>query len=525
MDSLEIKVNDTKSCSDSKLHFEYHCIDQWPPLAWFAQCSKENKKIIVLHGSHVEINHEWFCEAAWPDNFLEGNFDKTDLVAGTGARLRENTIVFVSPGNTVDRILSIEVEDRLLVSNSLPCLLAVSGAEIDPTYPDYYRDFTTILKGISEYKKTIKTSMSDIQITMFGYIVWSRSEILYLTRKVTNRNFQSFSQYEQFLQLNIKKLFENMSDGGRIKKYQPLSTISSGYDSTAISALARQAGCKDVLCIDTDRYGNLENGDQVASYLNLNPYQIKRDAWLQLKGEEIYFLAADATAEAVFMAGAGELLTNRVLLTGYHGDKLWSKDTKDLSENIVRGDSSGLSLTEYRLWKSFIHCPITFWGVQQIRSINQISNSEEMKPWDIPGDYSRPIPRRIAESMGVPRDVFGITKKASAVGSTEFLSPDFLKDYRTWLANHRSKWLKRGQLPPITNRNFERLTEKLFYFFQYLLLRTPYFWRLVPDNSLDRPSGMRKYVFVWAVNKVKELYRIQLTNSNAESLRNNKIDF
>jgi len=518
-------LNSIENFSNSELYFEYHCIDQWPPLAWFAQCSKENKKIVVWHGNNVEINREWFCEAVWPDSFLEGNFDKTDLVAGTGARIRENTIVFVSPGNTVDRILSIEVKDKLLVSNSLACLLAVSGAEVDITYSDYYGDFTTIVKGISEYKKIIKTSMGDLQITMFGYIVWNQLEISYLIRKITNRDFHSFNEYEQFLQLNFNKLFENMSDKGRIKKYQPLSTISSGYDSTAISALAKQAGCKDALCIDTDRYGNLENGDRVASYLNLNPIQIKRDAWLHLNGEELYFLAADATAEAVFMAGAGELLTNRVLFTGYHGDKLWSKDTKDLSENIVRGDSSGLSLTEYRLWKSFIHCPITFWGVQQICSINQISNSEEMKPWDIPGDYSRPIPRRIAESMGVPRDVFGITKKASAIGSTEFLSQNSLKDYRTWLSSNCREWLKRGRLPPITNRNFERLTEKLFYFFQYLLLRTPYLWRLVPDNSLDRPSGMRRYVFTWAVNKVKELYRIQLTNSNAESLRKNKIDF
>lgn len=512
--------NSIENFSNSELHFEYHCIDQWPPLAWLAQCSKEDKKIVVWHGNNVEIYQEWFCEAVWPDKFLEGNFDKTDLVAGTGARIRENTIVFVSPGNTVDRILSMEVEDKLLVSNSLACLLAVSGAEIDITYPDYYRDFTTVVKGISEYKETIKTSISDIQITMFGYIVWNQSEILYLTRKITNRDFHSFSQYEQFLQLNINKLFENMSDEGRIKKYQPLSTISSGYDSTAISALARQAGCMDVLCIDTDRYGNLENGDQVASYLNLKPNQIKRDAWLQLNGEEIYFLAADATAEAVFMAGAGELLTNRVLLTGYHGDKLWSKDTKDLSESIVRGDSSGLSLTEYRLWKSFIHCPITFWGVQQIRSINRISNSEEMKPWDIPGDYSRPIPRRIAESMGVPREVFGITKKASAIGSAEFLSVFSLKAYRAWLVNHRVEWLKRGRLPPIINLSYEQVTERFLHSFNELLLKIPYLWRFAPDNSLEKPSSMRKYVFAWAINLVKDRYRLHFKGiSNAKSVK------
>ncbi|MDT8364770.1 MAG: hypothetical protein RQ714_09045 [Nitrosomonas sp.] len=143
------------------------------------------------------------------------------------------------------------------------------------------------------------------------------------------------------------------------------------------------------MCINNDRFGEAENGDQVADYIGLNPISIERNAWNELDGVEILFLAADGTAEAVPLASASPNLSDKVLLTGYHGDKIWAKDTKDLSENIIRGDSSGLSLTEYRLWAGFIHCPITFWGVQQIRDINLTSNSEEMRFWDIPGDYSR----------------------------------------------------------------------------------------------------------------------------------------
>jgi len=39
--------------------------------------------------------------------------------------------------------------------------------------------------------------------------------------------------------------------------------------------------------------------------------------------------------------------------------------------------------------------------------------SEEMQPWSIGGDYDKPFPRRIAEEMGVPRELFGQRKMAS----------------------------------------------------------------------------------------------------------------
>ena len=44
----------------------------------------------------------------------------------------------------------------------------------------------------------------------------------------------------------------------------------------------------------------------------------------------------------------------RVLMTGYHGDKVWAMESKDVSPAIVRGDPSGLGLTEYRLQAGFL---------------------------------------------------------------------------------------------------------------------------------------------------------------------------
>jgi hypothetical protein len=487
--------------------FEYHCVRQWSPLAWIAHCPTKTKSITLWHGSQVETRDNWFCEAVWPGTFSEGNFDRTDLVAGTGARCRDNTVVFVAPGNTVDRILSLQTPDALWVSNSLPCLLGVSGATLDPTYSRYYEDFTTVIHGLSTYKRSLETSLGDIQITMFGLLTWDGREAKTTTREVKRRDFSSFAGYERFMRENLAALAANIADPARKQSYRFLATASSGYDSPAIAALARAVGCEEALSIDKDRFGELEKGDEVARQLGLRPISIQRDAWQNLEGEEILFIAADGTAEAVSLASAGPNLAGRVLLTGYHGDKVWAKTASDLSEDLVRGDSSGLSLTEYRLWAGFIHCPLTFWGARQIGDLVRLSNSREMLPWDVPGEYSRPLPRRIAESAGLPRGAFGRVKRASAVALREFMNPVSLKAYQGWLAKHRLEWLKRGRLPPPVSEDYERVADRITGRIESALHKTPLLWRLAPPNALERPSQLRRYAFPWAVSEVSKRYR------------------
>lgn len=495
--------------------FEYHCVGQWPPLAWITRCPAKTKTITLWHGSQVETRAEWFCEAAWPGPFSQGDFDQTDLVAGTGARCRDNAIVFVAPGNTVDRILSLQTPNALWVSNSLPCLLAVSGATLDPTYPRYYEDFTSVIHGLSAYKRSLATSLGDIHITMFGLLTWDGREAKTTIREMTRRDFSSFAGYERFMRENLSALADNIADPARKQNYRFLATASSGYDSPAIAALARAVGCEEALCIDKDRFGELEKGDEVARQLGLRPIHVQRDAWRNLEGKEILFIAADGTAEAVSLASAGPNLAGRVLLTGYHGDKVWAKNVDDLSEDIVRGDSSGLSLSEYRLWAGFIHCPLTFWGARQIRDLVRLSNSREMVPWNVPGEYSRPIPRRIAESAGLPRGAFGTVKRASAVSLREFLNPVSLKAYQGWLAKHRLEWLKRGRLPPPASEDYERIADKITGRVESALHKMPLLWRLAPPNALERPSPLRRYAFPWAVSEVSMRYRKYFDHATA----------
>src|SRR5689334_16648105 len=126
------------------MRFEYLQERGWPVQAWLAECCPDH--VVIRHGSRVEIRGDWFCEAVWDGPFDRGDFDLTDIVAGSGGRVREGRALFAPTGSTTDRLHSMSlaaapghVRGRVLVSNSLPCLLAAAGTGVVPTYRHYRR--------------------------------------------------------------------------------------------------------------------------------------------------------------------------------------------------------------------------------------------------------------------------------------------------------------------------------------------------------------------------------------------------
>ena len=116
------------------MRLEYRPEATWPVQSWLAECFED--RVVVRHGGRVETRAEWFCEAVWDGPFEDGDFDRTDIVAGSGGRLRGGGVTFVPAGSTTDRLQSVALPPgtgalpgRTLVSNSLACLLAVSGVK------------------------------------------------------------------------------------------------------------------------------------------------------------------------------------------------------------------------------------------------------------------------------------------------------------------------------------------------------------------------------------------------------------
>lgn len=491
-----------------QLNLQFKRVAHWPPLTWLARCERTSALITVFHGRQVEVTDEWFCEAVWAGEYASGDLDQTDIIAGSGARVRGNQITFVSAGSTVDRLNSLEAEDYVWVSNSLSCLLATLNGRIDPTYSRYYRDLKSIVEGLDKYRRYLKTSLGPIQLTYFDNLKWDGEALKVQPKPGLNRDFNTFHSYRAFLESSINALAANMTDNAREFSYNFLGTLSSGYDSATITTLAQPVGCTEVICVDRARGDDDDSGEPLAPFLKVTPRIIKRDDWRSMTLPEAPFIASDGKGEDVFFKGAESLLAGRVLLTGFHGDKVWAKHPEDLSENIVRGDQSGLDLSEYRLQVGFIHCPLTFWGVRQIRDINRISNSAEMKEWDVAGDYSRPICRRIVEEAGVPREMFGTRKRAASVlfnTSDQFLTTQSLEDYLNWLSANRKEWIRRGRLFPIHNQALDRWKQLGREQLSSTFSEKPLLWRI--SSWVDETStSLRRYIFPWALEHQQKKY-------------------
>jgi hypothetical protein len=80
-----------------------------------------------------------------------------------------------------------------------------------------------------------------------------------------------------------------------------------------------------------------------------------------------------------------------------------------------------------------------------------LSNSPEMAPWQVGGDYDRPIPRRILEERGIERGTFALQDVGGAVEWVPWAMTETSKaDFADWLAAHGTRWR------PIRNRVMQR---------------------------------------------------------------------
>lgn len=419
------------------MRLQFIRVPQWPKLSWLARCRPGDDVVDVHHGPGVETAEEWFSEAVWDAPFGEGNFDRTDVVFGSGGRLRGDALTFVSSCATVDRLQTLTVNGEVLVSNSLPCLLATAPARVDPQYPHYFRDFSSIRYGLQRYTPFLATSAGDVRLIYHHNALWDGKRLQVAEKPRPIRDFGTFERYREFMESTLGRIGENLAAGGRANPFQPIGTISSGYDSPTVAVLARPAGLSEVITIAESRDDGSDSGREVAGYLGLSVTVIDRDGWRDTPFVEVPFLAADAKGEDVLYSAAEAKLKGRVLITGYQGDKIWGKYETQLGSDLIRSDQSGLSMTEYRLRTGYVHVPVPFIAERQIADVNKLSRSPAMAQWDFgDGDYTRPICRRIVEGAGVPRDAFAFRKKAATVllfRSTSFLTPQSLADFLPWL--------------------------------------------------------------------------------------------
>lgn len=392
--------------------FSYRRNDRLPKLAWLAEVNKKTGSISVLCGSGVELRDDFFVTGVWDAPFEKAGFDVSDSFYGTGARLTENGVIFVTPSHSLERLLLHEKDGIVTVSNSFPFILERLNAGLDRSVYDYEKILCSMLYGPKGILDIPLAGGGALRQFVVSNITVTSDEIL-VSRRPEIKPFTDFNDYYSRITGSLKAIKENMSDKSRAFHFGMVATISSGYDSTACSALARTIGCDCVVTLKGGQYDS-DNGLAAAKALGYSEIE-SRDKLLYKRStdciEAMYLCNGELGTELQFSV-FNDLTADCLVFLGSRGS-YWNKSYEVTEDFEMKGYyffETGVSYTEDALRNGSVYIPLPAFGASACDSIKKISNSEEMKPWSVGGDYDRPIPRRIAETAGVPREAFGMKK-------------------------------------------------------------------------------------------------------------------
>lgn len=404
----------------------YHPIVELPKLLWLAAIQLDGKTVTVFHGPAVECHDEWLVEGIWDGEFSRGEFHRSEHFFGSGLRVDGDRLYCVPSSALVDRLFYCRQKQTLLVANSVIALLAFTDSKLDRSH-DYNAESSAILRGLDNYQKefTILNPQIDKFYQVYHENIVIDADGISFERRSKIHDIASFEQYQALLNDVLLRLKHCYTSPDRRIRLDAFTTISSGYDSTAVACLAKNIGVKTCFISRrsnstvpawVDRRRAFDDGAPIAAALGMQAICLNHQI-SSSSADELYFYAVDpAKTELVFHSMAAHIEKTcqaAVVFTGYHGDKMWDSKLEDkyLNGHIIRGDISGLRLSEIRLKAGYINVAVPFIFARSVASISKISDSPEMEPWRLRNSYDRPIPRRIAESAGVGRRLFGFHKK------------------------------------------------------------------------------------------------------------------
>jgi hypothetical protein len=448
-------------------------------------------------------------EAVWAGDFSAGGFDEADIVVGTGIRIRDSNVIFVSSSDTLNRLHHFRDIDTLYVSNSLPALMALAESALLDGY-DYAAAMETIKNGLMDYVHEIPSTRGPIHLTYFHNLIVSESHLSRAARPSSAPDFTDLAIYRDYLFASARSLGENARAPERRHGMTLLASVSSGYDSLAAAVLAREAGARDAVTIGRARR-------TPAHMFNLNDSGAPAARQLGLSCEVYSRRRKNYPFEDALWASMGNVgdinlaLFNYpsklcLLFTGFIGDVVWDKEEAHQIEFLKRKDTSGARFSECRLELGVFNCSPAFWGCQKADQICALSKRSEMRPWTLGTDYDRPIPRRLAEEAGITRDLFGNKKRLSSFSRRygRPLSVDLRQDFAVFM-KQRGERAVGGAL--------EGASLMLRGLDSYVLSRMPESIRFSCRDWIALPSA--SIFFVWANERLRRRYLAGLSNWNS----------
>jgi hypothetical protein len=472
-------------------------VESLPKLCWCAAIERGVAEVVLTCGPWVESREDAFVEGAWDAPFEDFGFTDSQLLMGSGGVVSSEFALFATPSHNMEWLSVIRGSDRLWISNSLVFALSEANLELDPGYLDYGADIQSAQLGLSREKRHIPTQNGpDVELVRYANLRVDAELNVERLAKPDVPPFPGFSDYRGYLAGGLRGLDENARSEARRIRYEWMSTLSSGYDSNGAAALASEVGSKRAISSDagysTAGRREPDSGAEVGEALGFEVEVRTLSPDMLTEAGRAEFAACGDIPELILFAFQDQLGA-KILTTGNSGGYwgVFHGPTSDLG----RPDAGGAGLGELRIRVGFIHLPVPAFGAVRHPDVHAINGSEEMKPWCVDDFYNRPFPRRVLEEMGVPRELFGQTKKgAPVVGDV----PAGLRDY---YAKHRS-----------ASSPLQRLVRNLRYRYTRLARRVDVALlnrRQVSQRELwsIAPPGPLTVVVPWGVEATRDRYR------------------
>ncbi|MEQ9123917.1 MAG: hypothetical protein RIM80_15290, partial [Alphaproteobacteria bacterium] len=232
-----------------------------PKLAWLAEIEKGGDVVLVRHGAWVDTRAGFFFEGAWAGDFESGDF-RDEPAFGSGAYLDGDAVVFCPPDHVLDRIFFCEADGRFVVSNSHAFLLARIDDDADPLALDYGAAFNAISTGVANATAPMRTGKG----RRFHLLGWQHLKVSpSLEHEILDNykpaEFSDYASYLAYMRSVLGAVFQNAQAPTRKARFTPLATLSSGYDSNAIAAMAQPVGCEEGVTFTRARGGRGEDDD------------------------------------------------------------------------------------------------------------------------------------------------------------------------------------------------------------------------------------------------------------------------
>jgi hypothetical protein len=389
--------------------FDYRPSEALPPLAWVARLHAPSVEVDC--GMSVTREESGFFEGTWVGGPGLGSVVESTTPFGSGMVATADGLFIVPPGHTLSGIYAWRDGADTIVSNTLVGLLAAADVELRPD-TDYVTRFFGLADGIDFTPIELPTSGAPVEFHFYENLHVGTDGRLEKVAKRREDPFKSYADYVGRLQRALEQALANAPD------YRPVIALSNGYDSTAMAVVAARVGCRTALTFAHARppiatRDASDSGERTARRLGMDVEFFDWQEYMRRDDlPEAEFLATGYTGEDVAVAAMEPSLRRTALITGGVGSAMWRRGREKRSD-LQRGDLSACSMTEFRLRVDFIDLTLPIFGMSEIPSLQDITLSEEMRPWSIGGYYDKPIARRIAEEGGIPRGTFADAKRAA----------------------------------------------------------------------------------------------------------------